>query len=133
MEIDYASRSLINNNNNIDSFNNNNGANNNVNKNKNCTINDWTEKYRPARLDDIVGHSDIIATLKEFIKNGNIPNLLFYGPPGACKTSTALAITRELVGEDNVHELKLELNASDDRGIEVVRKQIKEFNYNFNS
>ncbi len=85
----------------------------------------WTEKYRPARLDQIVGQEEIIARLKSFLTRG-LPHMLFAGPPGCGKTTAALAIARELYGA-NWHSNYLELNASDERGIDVVRTKIKDF------
>ncbi|EGC34633.1 hypothetical protein DICPUDRAFT_153140 [Dictyostelium purpureum] len=81
----------------------------------------WVEKYRPKSINDLIAHDDIIAT-----KSNTLPHLLFYGPPGTGKTSTIQAIARKLYGE-NYSRMVLELNASDDRGIDVVREQIKTF------
>lgn len=86
----------------------------------------WVEKYRPATLDDVIAHQHICATLLRFVDAGQLPHLLFYGPPGTGKTSTALALARRLYG-GAVRSNVLELNASDDRGIDVVRGQIKAF------
>ncbi|CAM9301776.1 unnamed protein product [Phaeothamnion confervicola] len=86
----------------------------------------WVEKYRPATLDDLVAHEDIVSILTRLIDNQKLPHLLFYGPPGTGKTSTILACARRLYGS-NFKFMVLELNASDDRGINVVREQIKEF------
>lgn len=86
----------------------------------------WIEKYRPAVLDDIISHDDIINTLRVFIKNKCLPHLLFYGPPGTGKTSTIMACAKELYGK-YYNYMVMELNASDDRGIEVVRTKIKQF------
>ncbi|KAI8371501.1 DNA replication factor [Radiomyces spectabilis] len=86
----------------------------------------WVEKYRPKTLDDLVSHKDITSTIETFIDANRLPHLLFYGPPGTGKTSTILACARKLYG-DNYKSLILELNASDDRGIDVVREQIKNF------
>ena len=86
----------------------------------------WTEKYRPRTLDEIIGQEEVIKALKGFVKAGNMPHLLFAGPPGCGKTTAALALAHEFFGK----ELKgnfLELNASDDRGIQVVRGEIKDF------
>ncbi|KAJ9113858.1 hypothetical protein QFC19_000051 [Naganishia cerealis] len=85
------------------------------------------EKYRPNTLDDVVSHKDITGTIENFIKKGRLPHLLFYGPPGTGKTSTILAIARLIYGEATYRSHILELNASDDRGIDVVREQIKGF------
>ncbi|KAI9503709.1 P-loop containing nucleoside triphosphate hydrolase protein [Coemansia spiralis] len=86
----------------------------------------WVEKYRPASLDELVSQSDIVDTLQRFIDDGKLPHLLFYGPPGTGKTTTILAIARKLYGK-NLGSMALELNASDDRGIDVIRDQIKTF------
>jgi len=86
----------------------------------------WTEKYRPKKLEEVVGHKEIINTLKAFVKQKNLPNLLFAGPAGIGKTSAVLALANELFGEDYGSSL-LELNASDTRGIDVVRGKIKDF------
>jgi replication factor C subunit 3/5 len=86
----------------------------------------WIEKYRPQILNDIVSHTHIINTLKIFINNRCLPHLLFYGPPGCGKTSTIMALSKELYGKYN-GTMVMELNASDDRGIEVVRDKIKKF------
>jgi len=84
------------------------------------------EKYRPSTLNDIVSHEEIISTLRIFIKNRCLPHLLFYGPPGSGKTSTITATAKELYGK-YFDFMVMELNASDDRGIEVVRNKIKQF------
>ncbi|KAL7420486.1 Subunit of heteropentameric Replication factor C (RF-C) [Cryptotrichosporon argae] len=86
----------------------------------------WVEKYRPVTLDDVVSHQDITATIEKFIEAGRLPHLLLYGPPGTGKTSTVLALARRLYGPAWRKHI-LELNASDDRGIDVVREQIKSF------
>ena len=86
----------------------------------------WTEKYRPKRLEDVVGQSDTVVSLKAFIKAGNMPNMLFAGPPGVGKTTCALALAHEMFGDDLPGNF-LELNASDERGIDVVRGRIKDF------
>ncbi|MEM0023083.1 MAG: replication factor C small subunit [Thermofilaceae archaeon] len=86
----------------------------------------WVEKYRPRRLDEMVDQREIVARLKEFVKDKNIPHLLFVGPPGTGKTTAALCVAYELYGEywrDNT----LELNASDERGIDVIRTRIKDY------
>ncbi|KAA8573453.1 hypothetical protein EYC84_005038 [Monilinia fructicola] len=86
----------------------------------------WVEKYRPDTLEDVSGHQDILATINKFVDT-NTSHLLFYGPPGTGKTSTILALARRIYGAKNMRQMVLELNASDDRGIEVVREQIKTF------
>ncbi|GAD99933.1 hypothetical protein AN8064.2 [Paecilomyces variotii No. 5] len=87
----------------------------------------WVEKYRPNSLDDVAGHQDILATINRFIESNRLPHLLLYGPPGTGKTSTILALARRIYGTKNMRQMVLELNASDDRGIDVVREQIKTF------
>lgn len=86
----------------------------------------WTEKYRPQGLDEVKGQPEVISRLKAFVKSESMPNLLFAGPAGIGKTASAIAIARELFGEnwsDNI----LELNASDERGINVIRSKVKDF------
>ncbi len=87
----------------------------------------WVEKYRPASLADVSGHHDILATINKFVDANRLPHLLLYGPPGTGKTSTVLALARKIYGGKNMRQMVLELNASDDRGIDVVREQIKTF------
>ncbi|BAK54297.1 replication factor C small subunit [Sulfurisphaera tokodaii] len=86
----------------------------------------WAEKYRPRSLDDIVNQKDIVERLKRFVKDKNMPHLLFSGPPGTGKTTAALALVHDLYG-DNYRQYFLELNASDERGIDVIRNKVKEF------
>ncbi|MFB6104020.1 MAG: replication factor C small subunit [Halobacteriaceae archaeon] len=86
----------------------------------------WIEKYRPERLADVVGQDRIVNRLEGYVEQGEVPHLLFAGPAGVGKTAAAQAIARELYGDD-WRENFLELNASDDRGIDVVRDRIKEF------
>lgn len=86
----------------------------------------WIEKYRPTSLQELIAHEEIIQILNKLIENNKLPHLLFYGPPGTGKTSTILACARQMYGE-KYSSMILELNASDDRGIDVVREQIKEF------
>lgn len=87
----------------------------------------WVEKYRPESLDDLVSQGDIVSTLEKLIGANRLPHLLFYGPPGTGKTSTVLALAKKLYGPKQWRQMVLELNASDDRGIDVVRDQIKSF------
>ena len=86
----------------------------------------WIEKYRPKNIDDIIDSSYKTHTLKNLIKNDELPHLLLYGMPGCGKTTMAIAIARLLYGE-NFKSYVLELNASDDRGIEIVRNVIPEY------
>ena len=86
----------------------------------------WIEKFRPERLDDIVDHKDKIKTLRNLISKDQLTHMIFYGTPGTGKTSTILACAREMYGEDYRRYI-LELNASDERGIETVRKSIPDF------
>lgn len=86
----------------------------------------WVEKYRPQNLDDVAAHRDIVDTIDRLTNENKLPHLLLYGPPGTGKTSTILAVARKLYGSQYTNMI-LELNASDDRGIGVVRQQIQDF------
>lgn len=86
----------------------------------------WIEKYRPKRLDDVVGQVEVIKRLKSYVLSRNLPHLLLSGPPGVGKTASAVCIARELFGEAWTNNFT-ELNASDERGIDVVRNKIKNF------
>ena len=86
----------------------------------------WVEKYRPQDLDDVVGQDHIIQRLKQYINEESMPNLMFPGPAGVGKTTTAIALAKAMLGEYWKQNF-LELNASDARGIETVRKDIKSF------
>ena len=86
----------------------------------------WIEKYRPTNLSEVVGQSSVTDRLKNYVKERSMPHLLFAGPAGIGKTTSALALAREMFGELWKHNLH-ELNASDERGIDVVRGKIKEF------
>ena len=86
----------------------------------------WTEKYRPKNLDQIIGQEETIKGLKAFVKQKNMPHLLFSGPPGVGKTTASLALAHDLFGNDFAGNF-VDLNASDDRGIDIVRGRIKDF------
>jgi replication factor C small subunit len=86
----------------------------------------WTEKYRPKSLDDMVNQKDIVERLKSFVKARNVPHCIFAGPPGTGKTTAALCLAHDLYG-DGYREHLMELNASDERGINVVRETVKTF------
>ncbi len=87
----------------------------------------WTEKYRPKNFDDIVSQNIAINNLREFVKNTNIPHLIFTGPAGTGKTSTALIIARHFLKEEELDTNLLELNASDTVRIDFVRDILKNF------
>lgn len=87
----------------------------------------FVERFRPRTLDGIISHTDTIQILKKFLTQHNIPHLLFYGPPGTGKTSTIEAFVNELYGSDNVEYMTMNINASEERGIEIVRNKIKNF------
>ena len=93
--------------------------------NKKSTL-PFVEKYRPTSVSEIISHEEILSTISRFISQKSIPHFLFYGPPGTGKTTCALALARQLYG-DSYKNMILELNASDDRGIQVVRNKIKDF------
>jgi len=84
----------------------------------------WVEKYRPSKLDEINSQQNIILSLKSSLVTKNIPHLIFFGPSGCGKTSTILALLKELFG-DNYKNRIIELNASDERGINIIRDKIK--------
>jgi len=87
----------------------------------------WVEKYRPKEISEIVGQSEIIGSLAALIKDPtDMPHLMFSGSAGVGKTTTALCITRQILG-DNIEGNLLELNASDERGIGMVREKVKKF------
>jgi len=86
----------------------------------------WAEKYRPKKLNDMVDQKEIVERLKSFVKSKNVPHCIFAGPPGTGKTTAALCLSRDLFG-DAYREHIMELNASDERGIDVVRETVKTF------
>jgi len=86
----------------------------------------WTERYRPKNLDEVVGQKHVTERLKAYVSAGNMPHLLLTGPAGTGKTTCALAMAKELFGGGWKGNF-IELNASDERGIDVVRGKIKEF------
>ncbi|KAF6278372.1 replication factor C subunit 5 [Rhinolophus ferrumequinum] len=87
----------------------------------------WVEKYRPQALSDLISHQDILSTIQKFISEDRLPHLLLYGPPGTGKTSTILACAKQLYKDKEFGSMVLELNASDDRGIDIVRGPILSF------
>jgi len=93
-------------------------------KNKNYS---WVEKYRPENLNEISAQSNVIKSLKSAMHTKNIPHLIFFGPSGCGKTSTILALSKELFGSENYTDRIIELNASDERGINVIREKIKTY------
>ncbi len=86
----------------------------------------WAEKYRPQTLDKMVNQTEIVSRLKNFVKERNLPHLLFVGPAGVGKTTSILALARDLYGP-GYQSFILELNASDERGIDVIREKVKNF------
>ncbi len=86
----------------------------------------WTEKYRPKKFDDMVGQEEIIKRVRSLVNSMNIPHLLFAGPAGIGKSTLALIVVKQLFGE-SWRENYLELNASDERGIDVIRQKVKDF------
>ena len=86
----------------------------------------WAEKYRPQTLDDMTNQTEIVSRLKMFVQEKNLPHLLFVGPAGVGKTTSILALARDLYGP-GYRSFTLELNASDERGIDVIREKVKNF------
>ncbi len=86
----------------------------------------WSEKYRPSKIDDIIGQTAIVERLKAFVTAKSFPNMIFAGPAGIGKTTSAIALAKDLYG-DKINEAFRELNASDSRGIDVIRGAVKEF------
>jgi len=87
----------------------------------------WVEKYRPKKLDDVIQQDEVVKVLKNTLITGELPHLLLIGPPGTGKTSTILALAAQLFGPKIIHERVIELNASDERGIGIVRDSIITF------
>ena len=87
----------------------------------------WIEKYRPKAIDEIIGQDETKTRLKGFVESKSLPHLLFAGPPGTGKTSTVITLATEIFGEGNISGNLLELNASDDRGIDIIRNEVKDF------
>lgn len=87
----------------------------------------WVEKYRPKTLDEVVHQTEVTNALKSSINSNTMPHLLFYGPAGTGKTSTILSICQELYGPEYFSSRVLELNASDERGIDAIRNKVKKF------
>ncbi len=87
----------------------------------------WVEKYRPENVDEISAQTNVVKSLKSGIQTKNIPHLIFFGPSGCGKTSTILALSKELFGHENYADRIIELNASDERGINVIREKIKTY------
>jgi len=86
----------------------------------------WTEKYRPQKFEEMVGQDEIVKRVKSLVNSMNIPHLLFAGPAGVGKSTLALIVVKQLFGV-SWRENYLELNASDERGIDVVRQKVKDF------
>ncbi|CAG8722912.1 11227_t:CDS:2, partial [Racocetra persica] len=86
----------------------------------------WVEKYRPVLMKDVIGNEDVVSRLQIIAQKGNMPNMLLSGPPGIGKTTSILCLANELLGP-HAKDAVLELNASDDRGIDVIRNTIKTF------
>ncbi|KAF4536896.1 Replication factor c subunit 2 [Lasiodiplodia theobromae] len=87
----------------------------------------WVEKYRPKSLNDVNGQDHTVTVLSRTLQSSNLPHMLFYGPPGTGKTSTILALAKQLYGPELIKTRVLELNASDERGIAIVREKVKNF------
>jgi len=94
---------------------------------ENTRLQPWVEKYRPKNLNDVTAQDHTITVLQRTLQSSNLPHMLFYGPPGTGKTSTVLALAKELYGPELIKSRVLELNASDERGISIVREKVKDF------
>ena len=86
----------------------------------------WLEKYRPSKFEEVCGNTMTVSSLKEILESQNLPNLILAGPPGIGKTSSILILAKFLL-KDQFKECSLELNASDDRGIDIIRESVKTF------
>ncbi|KAL2018868.1 hypothetical protein VTK56DRAFT_293 [Thermocarpiscus australiensis] len=95
--------------------------------NETTRVQPWVEKYRPKTLNDVTAQDHTITVLQRTLQASNLPHMLFYGPPGTGKTSTILALAKELYGPELMKSRVLELNASDERGISIVREKVKDF------
>ncbi|KAJ4272227.1 Subunit of heteropentameric Replication factor C (RF-C) [Fusarium torreyae] len=96
-------------------------------KPSNARTQPWVEKYRPKTLSDVTAQDHTVDVLQRTLQSSNLPHMLFYGPPGTGKTSTVLALAKELYGPEMIKSRVLELNASDERGISIVREKVKNF------
>ncbi|KAJ6779384.1 hypothetical protein PWT90_03939 [Aphanocladium album] len=105
----------------------NGGSEQKQNKPNDGRIQPWVEKYRPKSLDDVAAQEHTITVLQRTLQAANLPHMLFYGPPGTGKTSTILALAKQLYGPEMMKSRVLELNASDERGISIVREKVKNF------
>jgi replication factor C small subunit len=86
----------------------------------------WTEKYRPSKFEDVCGQKEIVPRIEAFVRQKNLPHILFVGPAGTGKTTLSLVIANTLFGKEK-HQNFLELNASDERGIDIIRNKVKDF------
>lgn len=86
----------------------------------------WTEKYRPSKFSEVYGQKEIVPRIEAFVKQKNLPHILFVGPAGTGKTTLSLVIANALFGKEKQQNF-LELNASDERGIDVIRNKVKDF------
>ncbi|KAJ3475102.1 hypothetical protein NLG97_g9574 [Lecanicillium saksenae] len=105
----------------------NGGSEQKQNKSNDGRIQPWVEKYRPKSLDDVAAQEHTVTVLQRTLQAANLPHMLFYGPPGTGKTSTILALAKQLYGPEMMKSRVLELNASDERGISIVREKVKNF------